>query len=86
MLTRCCAPVVRAVTATARRRPDGRAGEYFSAIDLEIDRKIRYDVLLLPSDEGGAHGEYHVDDPNDRVRRPARYVHLTLPITSASSR
>ena len=86
MLTRCCAPVVRAVTRAPGRRPVRRCEEFFSAIDLEIDRRIRYDVPVTPSEEGGAHVEYHVDDPNDRVRRPARYVHLTLPFTSASSR
>ena len=55
-------------------------------MDLEIHRRIRYDDGVLLSEEGGAHVEYHVDDPNDRVRRPARHVHLTLLITSASSR
>jgi archaeosine-15-forming tRNA-guanine transglycosylase len=55
-------------------------------MDLEIRGAIRYDGRVTLSEEGGAHVEYHVDYPNVRVRRPARYAHLTLPITSASSR
>jgi hypothetical protein len=55
-------------------------------MDLEIRGAIRYHGEVTPSEQGGAHVEYHVEYPNVRARRPARYVHLTLPVTSASSR
>jgi hypothetical protein len=74
------------VTTTQERRPVTCDREVFFATDLEIHRRIRYHNEVLLSEKGGAHVDYHVDDPKVRVRRPARYVHLTLLITSASSR
>jgi len=76
MLTRCCVLVVTIVCLAGRCPTPTRN---FSATDLVIRRRVRYyDRTNRTTKE--VPGEYQSEDPNDRVRRPVRFVHLTLPI------